>query len=210
MTTSIDVTKKIKILEETGFLSIRASASLVGVCESSLRINLKTSDSFSKLVNFLLEEGFTEKDLNQWVKTGIPKEAVLKILDYYAFFVNKPNKAFAYNTLSLLKFNLGVKIGKAPKKKTEEYYRDKIAEKLRGKTEVKTLVGNIDVLTDSEVIEVKNIRYWKSALGQVLAYSSFYPLHTRRLHLFGKTKESTLTRIADIASNYQVVISWEL
>lgn len=53
-----------------------------------------------------------------------------------------------------------------------------------GDTEVETPVGFIDVLSDTEVIEVKYYKKWKHGLGQVLAYQSFYPRLEKRLHLF--------------------------
>jgi predicted DNA-binding transcriptional regulator AlpA len=68
--------------------------------------------------------------------------------------------------------------------------------KLGGLTEVSTPAGRIDLLTESEIIEVKRISDWKTALGQVLVYSGFYPEHRKRIHLFGNSKE--LERLADI------------
>lgn len=43
--------------------------------------------------------------------------------------------------------------------------------------------------SETEIIEVKQINEWKSALGQILVYSGFYSQHQKRLHLFGSAKE---------------------
>jgi predicted DNA-binding transcriptional regulator AlpA len=71
-----------------------------------------------------------------------------------------------------------------------------LKDKLGGLTEVSTPAGRIDLLTDEEIIEIKRINDWKSALGQILVYSAFYPEHRKRIHLFGKCSE--LTKLPDI------------
>lgn len=67
----------------------------------------------------------------------------------------------------------------------ERVIRDRIAHLEDGQTEVPTPAGRIDVLTMREVIEVKRVRQWKDAIGQVLAYAMHYPEHTPRVHLYG-------------------------
>lgn len=56
-------------------------------------------------------------------------------------------------------------------KKSEKHFTAALAKLLNGKTEVITPSGKIDVLTDDCLIEVKNVNGWKSAIGQILAYS---------------------------------------
>ncbi|WP_157381467.1 hypothetical protein [Burkholderia ubonensis] len=53
-----------------------------------------------------------------------------------------------------------------------------------GQTEVHTRVGYIDLLLPTAVIEVKSFIKWKHALGQVLAYSSYYPDRRKVIHLY--------------------------
>lgn len=62
--------------------------------------------------------------------------------------------------------------------------RDALALVVGGEIEVETPAGFIDVLSDTVVIEVKYFKKWKHGLGQVLAYQSFYPRLSKRLHLF--------------------------
>ena len=44
---------------------------------------------------------------------------------------------------------------------------------------VSTKLGVIDILTNDKIIEITEIKYWKSALGQILIYSRFYPNHKK-------------------------------
>lgn len=67
----------------------------------------------------------------------------------------------------------------------ESFYSNQLAQKLHGDREVRTPSGNIDVLTATEVIEVKKADCWKDAVGQVLSYVTHYPQHIPRIHLFG-------------------------
>ena len=69
--------------------------------------------------------------------------------------------------------------------KTKEwFYRDKLCKSYPGsKTEVRCDHGLIDVLTPDEVIEVKRLKDFKSALGQVVAYGHCYPDRGKRIHL---------------------------
>lgn len=67
--------------------------------------------------------------------------------------------------------------------------RNRLHAVLAGLTEVTTPAGRIDLLTEAEIIEVKAVKDWKAALGQILVYSGFYPQHQKRLHLFGTARE---------------------
>ncbi len=78
----------------------------------------------------------------------------------------------------------------------EYQIRDRLHQQLGGLIEVATPAGRIDLLTNTEIIEVKRIGDWKAALGQILVYSAYYPEHQKRLHLFGSAKE--LKKLADI------------
>ncbi len=77
------------------------------------------------------------------------------------------------------------------------------------KREVRTLAGNIDILTQSEIIEVKKIINWKSGVGQVLIYGHYYPSHQKRLHLFGETQESYLKMIKSHCKKLKIKVTWQ-
>lgn len=73
------------------------------------------------------------------------------------------------------------------KPKPERTAQLALAERLDGKIEVSTPAGKIDVLTETHVIEVKDYKGWKSAIGQVQAYSESYPKRQKAIYLIGKT-----------------------
>ena len=67
----------------------------------------------------------------------------------------------------------------------EEEIQSELYNTLGGIIEVQTVFGTIDLLTETELIEIKDGNNWKHGMGQLLAYRKFYPLHKLRLHLFG-------------------------
>jgi hypothetical protein len=97
------------------------------------------------------------------------------------------------------------------KEKEESYYRDKLARKLRGETEIKTPDGGrIDIITSSEIIEVKQIKSWRSALGQIISYGYSYPRHQKRIHLFGDKYSIDFRTVENICRAQGVKVSWEV
>jgi hypothetical protein len=93
--------------------------------------------------------------------------------------------------------------------KNESYYRDKLAKKLKGKTEVVIPSGRIDILTSNEIIEVKRVQNWKGAIGQIMIYSRHYPRHQKRIHLFGDISNVDRQMIEKECQNHDVVVTWE-
>lgn len=91
----------------------------------------------------------------------------------------------------------------------EKIVKERLSVQLDGETEVITPVGNIDILTSTQIIEVKTISDWKNALGQVLAYGYFYPSHEKRIHLFGTAHSRSIGYIDEICNKYNVVFTWE-
>ncbi len=96
-----------------------------------------------------------------------------------------------------------------PPQGSEAWYRDKLANELKGKVEVQTPVGRIDILTSREVIEVKNVKRWLHAKGQVKGYGHYYPEHKLRIHLFGAMTESKLKTIKEHCEAEGIALSWE-
>lgn len=81
----------------------------------------------------------------------------------------------------------------------ETFYQNLLHKELGGKKEVNTPAGRIDLLTDTELIEIKKYEKWKSAIGQLLSYSHFYPAHKKILALFGNSDKNnkSLTTICE-------------
>lgn len=81
--------------------------------------------------------------------------------------------------------------------------------KLGGQTEIVTAVGRIDLLTETEIIEVKQVSDWKAALGQMLTYSAFFPEHTKRIHLFGDCTSERKELISSTVLSFGVTATFE-
>jgi hypothetical protein len=81
-------------------------------------------------------------------------------------------------------------------------------EELGGKMEAFTVVGRIDLVTDTEVIEIKQIAQWKDALGEVMAKGQCFPEHHKRIHLFGES-DKLLEKIVPACSVLEVLVTFE-
>ena len=88
----------------------------------------------------------------------------------------------------------------------EKEIQEKLYEKLGGIKEYETKYGNIDLLTESEVIEIKIHENWKHGLGQLLVYSNEIKNKKLRLHLFDGKKEEDIINICKV---YNINVSWE-
>jgi hypothetical protein len=103
------------------------------------------------------------------------------------------------------------KLCKAAGKKSNDYLRLK-----RSNAYIKALsldtginVSNLVIELRGEIIEVKRVKNWKAALGQVLAYGYFYPSHQKRIHLFGKAHSVSVKHISSICQQYRVRVTWD-
>lgn len=70
---------------------------------------------------------------------------------------------------------------------------------LNGKAEVQTPAGNIDILTDDELIEIRHISKWTYAIGHVQVYN-IYCKRNMRIHLF-YTHDTDLNILAIIKAD---------
>ena len=82
----------------------------------------------------------------------------------------------------------------------------RLHKELGGEMEVHTNFGYIDLLTETELIEIKVGNNWKHGLGQLLAYRKFYLNHKLRLHLFGIEEKND---ISDWCKEYNVSVTYE-
>ncbi len=90
----------------------------------------------------------------------------------------------------------------------ESHYRDNLALAENGKREVPVPSGYIDVLTDTELIEVKCYKGWKEAIGQVLSYGHYYPDHQKRIHLVLPDEDSDLSKILQVCEPLNIRITY--
>lgn len=90
----------------------------------------------------------------------------------------------------------------------ERDVRDRLQSQLGGKVEAYTKFGLIDLLTETELIEIKVMNRWKDAIGHILAKSYKYPNHSKRLHLFG-SEEPNLETIEDVCRPWNIRVTFE-
>ena len=95
------------------------------------------------------------------------------------------------------------------KNQPERAVRDRLQSQLGGKVEAYTKFGLIDLLTETELIEIKVVHRWKDAIGHIIAKSEKYPNHKKRLHLFG-IQEPILDNIKDVCDRLGIHVTFEL
>jgi hypothetical protein len=88
----------------------------------------------------------------------------------------------------------------------EREIQERLHKELRGVKEYKTINGNIDLLTDSDLIEIKVHENWKHGIGQILAYSTQLRDHKLRLHLFDGQYDKN---IEDVCNEFNISVTWE-
>jgi hypothetical protein len=90
----------------------------------------------------------------------------------------------------------------------EEYVAKDVQELLQGDLEIDCLYGCIDLLTKTQVVEIKNSINWKQGLGQVLIYSLSYPEKEKILVLFNHNRKTKKEVIQAACAFYEVKIIW--
>jgi hypothetical protein len=98
---------------------------------------------------------------------------------------------------------------------TEQLVRDNLSKQLDGATEIVNENGYIDIVTETQIIEVKHIDNWKHALGQILSYKTdenFNKLQPR-IHLFNDDKNiieiELKNKIIKTCNVYNCIVSFE-
>lgn len=108
---------------------------------------------------------------------------------------------------------LPVPLFKSPQKSKIKFPEKKVQKRLsnliNGKIEVQCKTGAIDILTDTEIIEVKKAKDWKHAIGQVLVYQLEYPDHKARIHLYEDCSNEFKQMVRSFASQLNVTVSFE-
>lgn len=205
-------------IDEQGkvFASRRAIARLSGIAISTMQDLLKRIENQQKCPEMF--KGFAGQIFES--NRQIPYDLALKILTYYYLrgkfthtgcgliglpFISSNDKP----VIEQMKVNQRLKTRLENSKSPEKQVQNKLAKHLKGATEVPTVAGRIDILTSSEIIEVKEVRQWKSALGQVLVYGEYYPCHKKRIHLFGKCHDSFVSIVKKHCEKFDVIVTLE-
>ena len=88
----------------------------------------------------------------------------------------------------------------------EKQIQIRLCKELNGIREVKTVFVYIDILTSTEIIEIKDGSKWKHGIGQLIVYSEEYPTHKKRLHLFGVDYNESICKICE---KNNIVVTYE-
>ena len=91
----------------------------------------------------------------------------------------------------------------------EYYIQSKLENELNGCSKTCPF-GRIDVLTSTEIIEIKKWEEHKKAIGQIMGYSCYYPDRQKRIHFFGvKPNERQLNAIHEVCSQLNILLTEE-
>ena len=92
----------------------------------------------------------------------------------------------------------------------EEAVRSRLHAAVGGEKEVDLgRLGRADIVTATEIIEVKSVCKWKHALGQVLVYGTAFEQLRERVHLFGTCDDATKAVIKEAMDTYGVRCTFE-
>jgi len=157
-------------------------------------------------------------NIDLWRSNGIPDEGVYLIVEYYAFeagryCTQKATQAIAHftqhRTFDGFVYSAFSPEKSSPEKRVQASLLRRIGKIVHPVIEVNTPAGKIDILTDHEIIEVKNVLGWKSAVGQLLIYSHYYPNHQKIIHLFGKCCPNTKKLIKFHCDEFHIQVTWQ-
>lgn len=90
----------------------------------------------------------------------------------------------------------------------ESSYRDQLASLLGGKTEIWTPAGYVDVATQTEIIELKKVKQWKDAIGQILVYSHYFPGCQKKICLIGQATTEFKAVVQEHCDRLEITLEW--
>jgi hypothetical protein len=90
----------------------------------------------------------------------------------------------------------------------ESDYQNELAKELDGTTEVPTPAGRVDILTATQIIEVKDAKQWKFAVGQILVYGEYFPEHQKTLYLIGQVSDDFKEVVENHCTGLDIAVNW--
>lgn len=94
-------------------------------------------------------------------------------------------------------------------KRPEQEVSNRLQKKLGGIREDINPSGVADLVTDKELIEVKNCINWQQAVGQILDYAQHYPNKTMRIHLFGAKADTKAIDARKVCTPLNIEVTYE-
>jgi hypothetical protein len=90
----------------------------------------------------------------------------------------------------------------------ERFYQRLIEQEISGGP-ASCRCGRADVLSDSVIVEIGRWSNWMMKIGQVSAYSVYYPGRQKRIHLFGEQpSDSVIDMISEVCDSLGIVLSY--
>ncbi len=143
-------------------------------------------------------------NIAQWISAEFSVKVCEWVLEWYKY--NDKNK---YELLQELN-----NINPTHNNSIEKNIRNRMSKELGGQIEVETEYGFIDIMTDDEIIEIKEISNWKNAIGQILSYSlnDMCINKKKRIHLFSEKEIDNiqLNNINKITDKYDISLTYEV
>ncbi len=73
------------------------------------------------------------------------------------------------------------------------------------------IIGIPDIVTSDKIIEIKRWKGWMSAMGQLLAYSDYFPDRQLQVHFFGsRPNKAKIAEILRVLGNRGIIASEEV
>jgi hypothetical protein len=92
-----------------------------------------------------------------------------------------------------------------PSNKLEEQcIKIKLCDELNGSPEIITQYGILDILTKNRIIVVQKYKYFKHALGQILAHAIDYPAKRKCIYLYDIPVDADIVKVQKLYSFYNV------
>lgn len=88
--------------------------------------------------------------------------------------------------------------------------RNRISNTYNGITDVPTLYSNIDVLTNNNIIVIRNMDNWAEGIGMLQAFSTQFPTKIKHLHLYEThLNNNMLNKIITLATQLEITLTIE-
>lgn len=168
--------------------------------------HLKETDKYNELIKLASEYLGISEDSVTYTQTNLPNN--LKGTYVHPFLIT--HLASMISLSFSLKVSLWIEEWKTMTSENEKRYLEELEKleisknmnreyniqkdlkkRMKAKSEVETEVGKIDLLTDNEMVEIKDYDNWKAGIGQLISYSFYYPNHSLVLCLFNVDKKRT-------------------
>lgn len=142
-------------------------------------------------------------EIAHWISSHFAAKIVLWIEEWKT--INTNNQKLYFTELNNIKISDCDHV--------ERNIKLRLAAELKGACEVETPVGCIDILTSTELIEIKRMSKWLHAIGQIQGYYEFVSNKSvsKRIHLFyfDESELDKLSLIEQVCLKHKITVTTE-